>query len=377
MTLLTALLLAAAAAQTPAAPPAEAVRTVATTAITEDPRVAAVDLVSVSGGRLAVRARGPAGAVVYGSELASVRDALAVLADRRLAALWPAVTDFAGRDLERQRQRLLDRTAEGVRTGVPPASAETMRQLSLNEGWALAARQRFDAMSETGRLDEGLREIRPAFARAAAGKGEPDVFAHFSLRVGVASELASQGRVEEALDMLEQGEKSRHTRTSFRGNYWVNRAAILAEAGRHSEALRWVDSARAFARKVNAYADAQVQFAWIRACALRGLGRTGEAEAEYRIVEAASGPLVRLRLRALACMGDEDRLAAELIRQLGTDEMPSKVALMLRMAQVSPFAWARPFARAAARPAVRAALEARSRPLPAEMTPALRGWAGD
>lgn len=363
------ILAAAAAAQAPAEPPDETL-SVMTTAVADDPRVAAADLVFGSGDRLSLRALDQEGIVVHGSELITVRDVLAVLADRKLAAFWPAVTEFAGGDLERQRARLLARTAQGFRSGAGPGLAAKVR---WNEAWALTARQRFDAMSEVGRIDEGLSEIRPVLARAAAGRRRSDEIAHGFLRAGVASELASQGRVDEALALLEAGEKSRSAAKRFRGDYRVDRAAILAEAGRYSEALRWVESAREQALKVDKDADADVRFAWIRACALAGLGRNGESETEYRRIEAP----VRLRLRALACMGDEDRLAAELIGQLATDEMPSKVALMLRMAEASPFPWARPFARAAKRADVRAALDARSRPLPEEMIPALRAWSGD
>lgn len=363
MNLFTGLLLAAAAAaQSPAEPPGETV-SVATTAVADDPRVATADLVFGPGDRLSVRVLDRDGIVVHGSELVTVRDALAVLADRKLAAFWPAVAEFAGRDLERQRARLLARTAQGVRSGA-----------SLDEAKALSVRQHFDALSETGRINEGLEEIRPTLARANAGKSRSDGIA--SLRAGVASELASQGRVGEALALVDAGERRRRAAKPFSGDYRVDRAAILAEAGRHSEALGWIDSARKQALKVDKDADSEVQFAWIRACALAGVGRAEESEIEYRRVKA-NAPAVRLRLRTLACMGAEDRLAAELIGQLATDEMPSKVALMLRMAEVSPFPWARPFARAARRPDVQSALDARSRPLPAEMIPALRGWAGD
>lgn len=348
-----AFFLLAAAAQAPAEPRPDAAVTVATVAIADDRT--AVELVSRSEDRLFVRARGPDGSEAYETELASVRDALAVLADRKLAALWPAVTDFAGRDLERQRVRFLARTElRGV--GDDPS---------------LRARRRFDAMAQVGRLDEGLAEVR---AVLAANADKNRLVGTAVLRAEVASELAGRGRVGEALALLDSGEKSRRAVKRLRGAYSAERAAILAEAGRHAEALRWVDSARRQALKVDRDADADPRFSWVRACALAGLGRAEEAMTEYGRVEAASEAPVRLRLRALACMGDTERLAAELVRQLESEEMPSKVALMLRMAEVSPHPWARPFARAAGRPDVRAALDARSRSLPMEMVPALRGW---
>jgi hypothetical protein len=371
MSLFLALLLAAA----PVPPTAETVRTIATVAIADNARVAAADLVAVPGGRLFVRTRNAAGMKVGGTELASVRSVLAVLADRRLAPFWPAVAEFAGPDLVRHRDRLLERTAEGVRLGISPLSPANMRQLALADSRAQAARQRFEAMVEAGRLDAGLAEAGEAIARAAADKSNDAPNGEFGLRIAAAGALASNDRVDEALAMLEAGERSAHTYKEFRRNYWINRAALLVEAGRYAEGLRWADAAVASARTGPAYADVYVHFAWIRGCALQGLGRAAEAAAQYLIVDAATAPeLAQARLRALACLADDDRFAAELIRQLQTGDVPSEVAVMLRSVQLTPGRWRPVWRRAASRPDVRAALDARARPLPPELTPALRNW---
>lgn len=377
MTAILAFLLATAqpvAAQPPAPPAVQSgIRTLATVTFDGGGRVAAADLIFVPDDRLFLRTRDAAGAKIKGVEIATVDAALEVLADLRLAPFWPSLLEFAGPDLVRLRDRSLARTEAGIRLGQPQASATTMRQMVLAEPWALAAIQRLDAMEQAGRLEEGMREAKVRLAAPAARSAD---ISKFLLRSTLGWHLADRDRTDEALAVLEEGEKELGG-SADEVNYWANRAAILALAGRHGEALALADAtlARIGKRRMgNIYADAHFHFAWIRACALKGLGRAAETTPLMTAISTAEGEVASQRMWAYACLGNESALAAEFIRMLGDDEMPASVALMLQPLRSSGGRGSETYRRAVSRADVRAAFEARARPLPPELGPAMRHW---
>lgn len=361
-------------AQATAAEPAQGgIRTLATISFAGGGRIAAADLIFVPDDRLFLRTRDAAGGKIKGIEIATVDAALEVLADRRLAPFWPALLEFAGPDLARLRDRSLARTEAGTRLGMPQASATTMRELALAEGWALAAIQRLEAMVQAGRFDEGMSEAKAALAAASARSEDSS---RFMLRSSLAWYLAGRDRTDEGLAVLEQGEKNLRV-PLYAVNYWLTRAAILAGAGRYGESLALADAtiARIGKRRMgDIYWDAHFHFAWIRACALKGLGRGAEAASLLPAIAAADAELAPHRLRAYACLGDESALAAELVRQLGDEEMPASAAWLLQRVGSSREPGSEIFRRAASRADVRAAFDARARTLPAELGPAMRHW---
>jgi len=376
------LLLLAAAQPAPApalgAPEAVQVQTLGTAPIADNAKMASVDLVLVGEDRLFLRMRDKAGAKAGGVELAPVATLLAALADKRLAPLWPALLAHAGPDPGRHRDRLLARTETGIRLASPQVSTGDAQSERIAEPWVLASLQRLDAMAEAGRFEEGAREMQAAIARAAAGRHNTDPFAEFQLRAALARQYAMHDLPDRALAVLAEGEKNPRSRNDCIVNYWVNRAAILAELGRYAEALALVDATAAKSRKIRGgriFDDSQLHFGWIRACALNGLGRTAEAVSAYAPLREAGPEMAGTRARALVCMHDDEGLAAELIRQLSGPGLPATAVVALQPGASAAGLFRQAYARAAARADVRAAFDVRARVLPPVFEPALRGWA--
>ena len=124
------------------------------------------------------------------------------------------------------------------------------------------------------------------------------------------------------------------------------------------------------------------QFAWIRACALHGLGRTTEANATYQVV-ARSGEVRdpdfivsnkgQIEWRAQWCMRDEKALKRLMLDELAADR-PTMTVVALQPAFRPSVEEPALLARLRADPEISAAFAARSRVLPASMNSALRRY---
>ena len=197
--------------------------------------------------------------------------------------------------------------------------------------------------------------------------------------------LARAGQRDQAIRELDVHLMRFGPKNDYVLNLQINRAAYLAQSGRFKEALDAIDAAGA------AYATSgsgkvrgsDRNFAWVRACALNGLGRRDEAAADFvRFGEAQTRPGRRvvlqrdesIRIRGYLCMGDEDALARELIA--AAPPLASGALLMLQPHQSDERygeLGRRAIAAVRLNPGVAAAYQHR-RELPPIFRPALNNW---
>lgn len=326
----------------------------------------------------------------YLQPLTNVPEAMAVLADRDVAFLWPALTEWAGADMTRMRDRLLAEARARFERGASYGDITSTAQSTVMPQ-ARAAMQYADALSAAGRHDEAIALIvkeveRRGRARRGSSWGSIE-------RVVMITQLAkfevTAGRRDAALARLRAGSKE-YADHEYGINFDVNLAARAAEGGRYDEALSVIESALlAFERSTPADGDdkipgSELQFQWIRACALNGLGR--RAEALPVIGALMQAPQARddqfyvpandaLQTRALVCMGEVEALAILFARQNTLPAGPS--ALLWLQPAFAPLAIDPTLvARVRADPAFRKAFDGRWRELPASFAPALSGWKG-
>ncbi len=306
--------------------------------------------------------------------------AIAILADERMGPLWPAVETLLGEGGDALRSAMLDRArAAAGRDSASPLSWRRGTLESLNGASSRAVLDLARVLDIAGRPDDALA-LLDAQLPALRADGEEDDDREYSLlsnRLRYANLLYTNRRHEEALAALERVERDPQLGEDYRVNAAVNRAAYLAEMGRAAEALALIGRAgERFDDTDPSYAidGSARQFAWIRACALRALGRDDEARAALHILDRSperlpsrTGAVVpvtsSIELRAALCLGDVDRLAA-LLREK-RDVMPNPYGHLLQDGW--PWAHAR---NAAHMRAAAALLAGEGAPLPVRQLPA-------
>ncbi|HEY0115598.1 MAG TPA: tetratricopeptide repeat protein [Allosphingosinicella sp.] len=324
-----------------------------------------------------------------GGQRLTVGVALRLLADRRLAFLWPAITNWAGPDLA----RLRDRSIAAARAASLAADADPH---PMNTGEAMATGgvratlQYADALAEGGRLAEAIHLLRRSRRAPAAGNVlQQSNFVSLTLRMASLSQLRNRD-LESALQILDEGRRA--VDPAFVINMDINRAAMLATAGRHAEALALIDTARSqFEKQLQWDETVEIapvpgslrQFAGIRACALQGLGRHDEARAAFSQVVSApeSGDSsyalmtnAAIRLRSRICMRDVEGVVDEFVGQLDSGQMGQPVFSWVQPGNAHPGV-DRDFVDAVrTNPRLAAAASNRIRTLPPEFIPALNHW---
>ena len=173
-------------------------------------------------------------------------------------------------------------------------------------------------------------------------------------------------------------------KSEFGLNGMINHAATLVESRRYAEALDLIDRAWALFTKSGdeALTGSERQFAWIRSCALGGLGRNDEADAAYAVVRNSGDVSDRdyivdrkelIEWRGLWCRRREADLKALMLAELAASR-PSIAVLALQPGYRPEFEDPELLAKLRADPDIVAAARLRMRTLPAAMTPALRKY---
>lgn len=333
----------------------------------------------------------PAGKAQWMRPIATPDDALAVLADRKLEPLWPALLAWAGPDLGLFRDRYVADYRRNFERRSPADSLSSGEMLARPRARAL--QQYAEALWRTGKAAEANALLRAELDRSRPRK--LGVYRSQDLTL-IGLKLALQtrrsGDAPGALAIVDGLIGSGLGKDPYdRLNLDVNRAAYLAESGRHAEALALIDralAAYAAQRKddeINKVAGSNRHFAWIRACALKGLGRQDEARAEWATV-VGSGEVrdeelpvtstESILVRGLVCMQDVEGAARQLAAGL-EHEVGGLGSPVLLYAQTEG-AWRDMFGDAISAvletPVMRAALESRARALAPAFAPALRHW---
>ena len=171
----------------------------------------------------------------------------------------------------------------------------------------------------------------------------------------------------------------------FAVNATVSRAALLAEWGRYSEALYAIETAESVfdeQNKGDRIPGSDRQFAWIRACALQGLGRIAEAEKafaralgdrEWRDPDFVIQNDREVQLRARFCMRQADKVAEVLVRNLNGPGL-SSAPILLQPGYTRMHVDHRFLDSVRADPGVAPKAMGWVRVLPEEMRDAINGW---
>jgi len=342
----------------------------------------------VQGNRAALLLRDAQGnSDVKGIETTS--DALALLADRRVAFLWPALLDWAGHDLGKLRVFSVADAAANYAAGLVATAPNSTAESSVRPKTMLLLKYA-EALHHAGRIDEAsdiLRKARDTMRRR--NDWERAEWVMVSTRM--ASYAYMRSGADAALDILEDAQTVFANDTSYGINFAINRAVNLALAGRYALALDAIDTARARydafmskGREGTPVPGSERQFAWIRACALHGLGREAEARAALAPALVTEEPQDRyfkldsntlILERAYKCMGDAGELVKILVAQADANPVGAHAALLLEPAAHPEDMAPALLAAVRADPRMKALAAARFRPLPPDLVPALDNWA--
>ena len=322
--------------------------------------------------------------------IATVDDALAVLADTRLAFAWPALLAWAGPDLTGLRDRALARAKQAADLGVVAITPRSQPEQYSGSGEVTSTLQYARTLIASGRLGEGLSLLRQrvAASRAADAAGDRDGYGTQLLSVRLASEMFEHGNEKGGLAMLDALAADGSIAPEYRLNIDVNRALFYAQAGRSEQALTLITAAlKAFRGEqlpVDGEAiqvpDSEANFAWIEACALDGLGRHDEARMRMAQIEGrpdqgpARSTTQKARIWGFLCMHDGRGLAREFSAQLAIAAPGADIFAIMQ-----PLNAPRPIdqdtiRRALADPQLAGSITQGVRQLPSILQPAVAGW---
>ena len=321
----------------------------------------------------------------------TVDDALAILADDRLAFAWPALLDWAGPDLHKLRDFAVVHAKATLDAQLHPPPPGRYPSPQSDEDTKLAAmRSYIMALFGAGRHAEAIALARQQMASPTTSFDAS--LARPSYTTLLAILLYYDGRHEDAIATLETADADGSIAAAWRVNIDTNLAAFLASSGKYEQALTVAErTEQAFGAQksgffygVHKYPDSDVLFASIRACALEGLGRHKEAKALLatmsRKPSKAPPALSRTseaRLNALLCMHDATGLADELAALLPSASPADDLFLQFQPAGRPLKAERETVVAALAEPALRTAIAGHARILDAQFTPALEGWSQD
>ena len=325
------------------------------------------------------------GVFLGGWPLSTPSEVLRVLADRRLAFMWPALEAWAGPGLEPMRARMLADAQARFRNGAPRPAQGTAESSVRPATRALL--QLASELDGAGRTAEAIALLRDRLAKPP-GKGDwqQSEFAMISLRL--ATIHYGRGNMAGAIEALQAaGQGLPESRYSL--NFDVNRASYLVQGGQYAAGLELID--RTLARYAGELGEkwtpgedqvpgSMREFALIRACALKGLDRRQEAKAELDALLSAPEPSdpvfvltnnATLRFRALLCQRDVEALASFVADALNGPAVADGLMLWLQRDFETPHLEPALVQAVRAHPKVTAAAAARVRPLPPELSAVL------
>jgi hypothetical protein len=309
-------------------------------------------------------------------------EVLYLLADRKVAFLWPALLDWAGPSLERMRAHLLaatERAFDARRSAkFPQGTGESIMRPA-----ARAVAQYARTLDRTGGSDAAVELLRREAGALDLKKGWGRT-EYSILWVQMAGILHHRGETEAAIAELSTGLAALGD-SRYAANLAITRAAMLVESRRYREGLDAVDKLWAtFTRSGGSKVPgSDRQFAWIRACALNGLGRAAEAQRAMPDLRTRPDPVdpnwivatnASIRIRALLCMGDVEGLVQELLADLESGRLMPHALFILQPAVALQHHAQPVWEKVRADPRLVAAARDRLRLLPPELAPALRAW---
>lgn len=322
-------------------------------------------------------------------DIRTVDEALAALADQRLAPMWPPISTWAGPGLEDLRDRRIAEArsifAKGRTKDADTAIASVVRP-RLRPTFLLA-----DALFAGGRVTEAVDLMRAA--RAAEPKDSPWWSFHWaSMSQWLAKVEDRQGRFDAALAILDAAIPPLG-KDRVKLNLEASRASVLLELNRPAEALVAIDAVQmAFEAPGSGILSGNArikgsdrQFAWIRACALHRMGRIAEAQAaatplhpevEPQDKRFKIDPTLKLRKQLALCSQDVAATAGIYAEMLTATPYAGEALMELQPALKAPGLAPGFMDQVRHHPVLAPMLAKRFRPLPDTLVPALHGWLG-
>lgn len=308
------------------------------------------------------------------------RDILWVLSDQRLAPLWPAILSWASEDFSRLRTARLKEAEEKFRKPAQPLAWSNMSAKQIADQQVVATQRSYSKYTDYAHALFDAGEVVAAKRILQQGMALPPLesdkgFSAIMMPITLSGMLARLGDSRGAIAILEQAEQ-RFPLTTYPHavNLTVNRAQLLAEQGRHSEALAAIDAPNVRAALGKATDRGERIVGGVRACATVG---TKRAEEGQRSLKALQKDAIRDPIpyrRALTCLGDGVGLRQSYLERLADPRLFNGDIIDMQpgLALIGPGRTL--LADVRKDPAVLASFSARARTLPRSLTPALNGW---
>jgi tetratricopeptide (TPR) repeat protein len=279
-------------------------------------------------GRLRLTAVDQQNLAIYDGSL-SVDAALAILANPAASILHKTLLNEAGEGLEKLRIEELN----ALKDSSYRSEFSQNSLVALNPGAIGKMIDKSKAFSRLGYRDLAISSHEKLLAaydqKIEKRKGKPlsmdDQWEWFSLRSSYLNVRMANGDVDQAIAGYELLAKDGRIYSEYRINAKVNLAAGYAEQGQFADALNMINEAK---REFDGFQEdpqdykltgSDRHFAWIKACALHGLGKSEEAKPLISFVLSAPEKPVdqyadvyftsSIERRLYACMGDVDRMA--------------------------------------------------------------------
>lgn len=330
-------------------------------------------------------ARGPAATVPLMS-VATVRDALRILADRRLSFAWPALLAWAGADLATLRDRALVRTRLAYEVGLVSSVARTQTEEFSGSPALTATLQYAAALREAGQRRQSLDLLRRRLAAIDAGDSDDLAMQKVLLTVRLANNLLDDRDDAAAIALLDDIVGDVRIAPHWRLNAQVNLAQALATTGQYQRALVTIEDAwRSFGAQQDAdlkVPSSDANFARIKACALHGMKQPekaravieGMAEEENEFTTTTS--VTSARFLASVCMRDPVAAARHAAAMLRDATPAAQILAIMQPGGASRPDDRRVLAAMATDPLLRKPLAEIGRILPPQFDQALQGWPG-
>lgn len=288
------------------------------------------------------------------------RIGLGLMVDRRYEAIWPDVERWAGGDLTAQRDAYV---------AAAKAAFDVDPSLVLRRNYATA-------LTAAGRSDEARALLAQAVADPALW--DEDRWDIVLTAIRLSGMLEAEGETDAALAVLRRMKAAAPTdKHDYAANIMPNEARLLIGAGRHGEALALLDAEPPPAEVEDPAALGFYRA--LRACALRGLGRTDEATVLAATLASQFATNLAAQRLAGTCGSPTNDANAQWIESVRSPETRSSALVAWleseRTAPASPFVddeWTvAPLARD---PGARELFERFGRRLPPSFDEALAGW---
>lgn len=275
---------------------------------------------------LTFRAKG--GEVGVVRPVSDVKDALSILADKRLQFAWPALLAWAGSDLVILRDRSLQRARVAFEAGLLGTMPKGQTEQWGGDAQLVAKLQYARSLSQSGRVPDAVSLLWGSIAKLPS-TAEAAYERQF-LTIRLASILFENGESSTAIELIEQLMRDRNVSPDLMSNLEVNLAQYLVRSGDYRRGLSLINDVweKYSERPVEddsdniKIPDSELQFAWIKACALRGLGQIGESRQMISLIRNNNSNATAIsiadqsRLKAYVCMNDPAGLAVELSSQM-------------------------------------------------------------